>query len=313
MDYLRFAVRRLLQAIPVIFGVSLVVFFLIHLVPGDPARTALGIHATPQGVEKLHRLWGLDKSLPEQYLLFMKRLVTGDLGTSFRYEQSAGSLVIERIPVTLWLLAYSTFLTCLIAVPAAMLAASKSGAMRDRVVRWLSVVSLGIPGFWLGLVLIEYVAIKAGLFPPAGYGIGFAGHLESLFLPSLTIAAGLFPLVIRSLRAELLRVAEADFVTTARAKGLTERQIRYRHVLRNALAPSVTVLAVNISFLVGGTLVIEQVFSLGGVGTLMLQAINNRDFPVVQAVTLILALVVVLVNIMGDLVQALIDPRVEAR
>jgi peptide/nickel transport system permease protein len=132
-------------------------------------------------------------------------------------------------------------------------------------------------------------------------------------LPSLTIAAGLVPLVVRSLRAELLRVAEADFVTTARAKGLTERRIRYRHVLRNALAPTVTVLAVNISFLVGGTLVIEQVFSLGGVGALMLQAINNRDFPVVQAVTLILALVVVLVNIMGDLVQALIDPRVEAR
>jgi ABC-type dipeptide/oligopeptide/nickel transport system permease component len=313
MDYLRFVVRRLLQAIPVILGVSLVVFFLIHLVPGDPARTALGIHATPKGIESLHRLWGLDKSLPEQYLLFMKRLVTGDLGTSFRYEQSAGSLVIERIPVTLWLLVYSTVLTCLIAVPAAMFAASKSGAMRDRVVRWLSVVSLGIPGFWLGLVLIEYVSIKGGLFPPAGYGDGFAGHLESLFLPSLTIAAGLFPLVVRSLRTELLRVAEADFVTTARAKGLTERQIRYRHVLRNALAPSVTVLAVNISFLVGGTLVIEQVFSLGGVGTLMLQAINNRDFPVVQAVTLILALVVVVVNIMGDLVQALIDPRVEAR
>jgi peptide/nickel transport system permease protein len=177
----------------------------------------------------------------------------------------------------------------------------------------VSVVSLGIPGFWLGLVLVEYVAVEAGLFPPAGYGEGFAGHLESMFLPSLTIAAGLFPLVIRSLRAELLRVAEADFVTTARAKGLTERQIRYRHVLRNALAPSVTVLAVNISFLVGGTLVIEQVFSLGGVGTLMLQAINNRDFPVVQAVTLILALVVIVVNILGDFIQALIDPRVEAR
>jgi ABC-type dipeptide/oligopeptide/nickel transport system permease component len=313
MNYLRFVVRRLIQAIPVLIGVTIIVFFLIHLVPGDPARTALGIHATPQGIESLHRLWGLDRPLPDQYWLFIKRLATGDLGTSLRYEQSAGSLVIERMPVTLWLLIYSTILTCLIAVPSAMLAASKSGAIRDRVVRWVSVVSLGIPGFWLGLVLVEYVAVEAGLFPPAGYGKGFAGHLESMFLPSLTIAAGLFPLVIRSLRAELLRVAEADFVTTARAKGLTERQIRYRHVLRNALAPSVTVLAVNISFLVGGTLVIEQVFSLGGVGTLMLQAINNRDFPVVQAVTLILAVVVIVVNILGDLIQALIDPRVEAR
>lgn len=313
MEYLRFLARRLLQAIPVVLGVTIVVFFLIHLVPGNPARTALGQNATPQAIAALEHRWGLDTSLPEQYWLFMKDLVGGDLGTSLRYEQSAGELVVERLPVTLWLLVYSTVLIGLIAVPSALLAASKSGAVRDKVVRWLSVVSLGIPGFWLGLILVQYVAIEAGLFPAAGFGEGFGGHLESLFLPSLTIAAGITPLVVRSLRAELLRVAEADFVTTARAKGLSERRIRYRHVLRNALAPTVTVLAVNISFLVGGTLVIEQVFSLGGVGSLMLQAINNRDFPVVQAVTLILALAVVLVNIMGDLVQALIDPRVEAR
>ncbi|MBN9623617.1 MAG: ABC transporter permease [Actinobacteria bacterium] len=313
MNYLRFLARRFLQAIPVVLGVTIVVFFLIHLVPGNPARTALGTNATPQAVAALEHKWGLDTSLPQQYWLFMKNLLSGDLGTSLRYEQSAGELAIERMPVTIWLLVYATILTGLIAVPAALLSASKSGGVRDKLVRWVSVVSLGIPGFWLGLILIEYVAIETGLFPAAGFGEGFAGHLESLFLPSLTIAAGLVPLVVRSLRAELLRVAEADFVTTARAKGLTERRIRYRHVLRNALAPTVTVLAVNISFLVGGTLVIEQVFSLGGVGSLMLQAINNRDFPVVQAVTLILAMVVVLVNIMGDLVQALIDPRVEAR
>ena len=313
MAYARFLVRRLLQAIPVVFGVTIIVFFLIHLVPGDPARTALGVHATPKAIENLHHLWGLDKPLPEQYWLFLERLVTGNLGTSLRFKQSAGHLVIERMPVTLWLLAYSTFLTCLIAVPMALLAASRPGAMRDRVVRIFSVVSLGVPGFWLGLVLIEYVAVEARLLPSAGYGSGFVGHIESLFLPSLTIAAGLVPLVVRSLRAETLKIAGSDFVTTARAKGISERRIRIRHVLRNALAPSVTVLAVNISFLVGGTLVIEQVFSLGGVGTLMLQGINARDYTVVQAVTLILAFVVVFVNIIGDLVQALLDPRVEAR
>jgi peptide/nickel transport system permease protein len=313
MVYARFLVRRLLQAIPVVIGVTIIVFLLIHLVPGDPARTALGQHATPKAIENLHHLWGLDKSLPQQYWLFMKRLLSGNLGESLRFKQSAGALVIERMPVTLWLLAYSTVLTILISVPAALLAASKQGALRDRTVRMLSVASLGIPGFWLGLVLIQYIAVEQRLLPSAGYGSGFGGHLESLLLPSLTIAAGLVPLVVRSLRAELLKVAEADFVTTARAKGITERRIRLRHVLRNALAPSVTVLAVNISFLVGGTLVIEQVFSLGGVGTLMLQGINARDFPIVQAVTLILALVVVFVNIMGDLIQALLDPRVEAR
>lgn len=313
MQYARFLARRLLQAIPVVIGVTIVVFFLIHLVPGDPARTALGIHASPKAVEALREKWGLNDSLPQQYLTFMKGLLTGDLGTSLRYDQSAGALVIERMPVTLWLLGYATLLTCLISLPAALFAASKKGAIRDRFVQLLSVVSLGIPGFWLGLVLIEYISVEAGVLPSGGYGSGFTGHLESLFLPSLTIAAGIVPLVIRSLRAEILKVSEADFVTTARAKGLNERQIRLRHVLRNALAPSITVLAVNVSFLVGGTLVIEQVFSLGGVGALMLQAINNRDFPVVQAVTLVLALVVVSVNVLGDLAQALIDPRAEAR
>ena len=286
---------------------------LIHLVPGDPARAALGSHATPQAIERLHKEWGLDESLPSQIFRYLKRLLSGDLGTSLRFNQSAGSLVMERMPVTLWLLAYSTVLTCLIALPTSLLATSKPGAIRDRGVRVLSVISLAIPGFWLGLVLIQYVAVKGGILPSAGFGSGFAGHLESLLLPSLTIAAGIVPLVVRSLRAEMLRVSTSDYVTTARAKGLSERQIRMHHVLRNALSPSITVLAVNISFLVGGTLVIEQVFGLGGVGALMLEAIGARDFPVVQAVTLILALIVVVVNVMGDLLQALVDPRVEVR
>lgn len=312
MAYARFLIRRLLQAVPVVIGVTLVVFLLIHLVPGDPARTALGLRGSAEAVEQLHRQWGLDESLPSQYVLFLKRLVTGDLGTSLRYQQSAGTLVFERLPVTLWLIVYSAILTCLIAVPLALLAASRPGALRDKAIRVLSVAGLGIPAFWLGLILIEYVAIEAQLLPVAGYGEGFAGHLESMFLPSLTVAAGLVPLVVRSLRAEILKVAQSDYVVTARAKGLGEREIRLHHVLPNALAPSVAVLAVSISFLVGGTMVVERIFSLGGVGDLMLSAIRRRDFPVVQAVTLVLALIVISVNILGDLVQALLDPRVEA-
>lgn len=312
MTYARFLARRLLQAIPVVIGVTLVVFLLIHLVPGDPARTALGNRVTPEAIEALHHEWGLDRSLPDQYRLFVERLASGDLGTSLRYNRSAGALVVERLPVTIWLIVYSTVLTILIAVPLALWAASRPGALRDKSVRVLSVVGLGIPSFWLGLILIEYLAVKAQLLPAAGFGEGVAGHLESLFLPSLTVAAVMVPLVVRNLRAEILKVAESEYVTTARAKGLSERRIRLRHVLRNALAPSVTVLAVNVSFLVGGTLVIERVFSLGGVGELMLGAISTRDFPVVQAVTLVLAFLVVLVNLLGDLVQALLDPRVEA-
>jgi peptide/nickel transport system permease protein len=311
VTYLRFLARRVLQAIPVVIGVTIVVFILIHLVPGDPARTALGSHATPEAIQRLNHEWGLDRTLPDQYRLFVERLLSGDLGTSLRYERSAGALVIERLPVTIWLIVYSTVLTVLIAVPLAFWAASKPGALRDKSVRILSVAALGIPGFWLGIVLIQYLAVEAQLFPPTGFGSGIPGHIESLFLPSLTIAVAMASLVVRSLRAEILKVSESEYVTTARAKGLTEGRIKTRHVLRNALAPSVTVLAVNVSFLVGGTLVIERVFSLGGVGDLMLSAITARDFPVVQAVTLILALLVVVVNIAGDLVQALLDPRVE--
>lgn len=313
MAFARFFASRLLQAVPVLLGVTLVVFVLIHLVPGDPAQTALGPRATPDAVDALHSQWGLDRPLHEQYLLFMERLLGGDLGTSLRFGQSAGDLIAARLPVTLWLIVYSAVLACLFAVPLALWAASRPAALRDRVVRVISVVGLGVPGFWLGLVLIEVVSVNWLLLPAAGVEPGFLGHVESLFLPSLTIAAGMTPLVVRSLRTEVLRVTESDFVTTARAKGLTPHQIRMRHLLRNALAPSVTVLTVNVSFLIGGTLVVERVFGLGGLGDLMLTGIDARDFPLVQAVTLVLAVLVVIVNILGDLAQALIDPRVEVQ
>ncbi|MBS1678923.1 MAG: ABC transporter permease [Actinobacteria bacterium] len=313
MAYAGFLIRRLLQAIPVIFGVTFIVFWLIHLVPGDPARTALGLHATPAAIAKLHQEWGLDSSLPAQYLNYLGRLVTGNLGTSLRYQESAGTLILERLPVTLWLIVYSTVLVAIFAVPLALLAASRPGALRDRLVSIISVAGLGIPGFWLGLILIQYFAIEARVLPAAGFGSGFTGHLESMFLPSLTIAIGIIPMVVRSLRAEVLRTADLDFVVTARSKGLSERRIRWRHVLRNALPPSVTILMVNVGFLIGSTIVVELVFSLGGIGSLMINAINGRDFPLVQAVTLFFAFMVIFTNILGDLLQALLDPRLEAR
>lgn len=313
MAFAKFLVLRLAQSVPVLLGVTLVVFVLIHLVPGDPAQTALGPRATPEAIDALHRQWGLDQPLYAQYLLFMERLVSGDLGTSLRFGQPAGELIAARLPVTLWLVGYSAFLACLFAVPLALWAASRPAAVRDHVVRVISVVALGVPGFWLGLVLIEGVSVNWQLLPAAGFGEGIVGHLESLFLPSLTIASAMTALMVRSLRTEALRVEESDYVTTARAKGLTPHQIRMRHILRNALAPSATVLTVNVSFLIGGTVVVEKVFAMGGVGDLMLTGIDSRDFPLVQAVTLVLAVLVVIVNIVGDLTQALLDPRVEVR
>jgi peptide/nickel transport system permease protein len=311
VDRFAYILRRLVQAIPVLFGVTLLVFLMIHLVPGDPARTMLGVHATPQRVAALHREWGLDRSLPEQYWLYLKRLLQGNLGTSLFYRVSTASLITGRLPVTLWLIGYGTVLSILIALPLATLAATRKDRATDHAVRAVPLVGLGFPPFWLGIMLLLVFGLHAGrLFPVGGYGTGFVGHLQSMFLPALTVALGISPLLIRSLRASLLQVLESDYVTTARSKGLSERRVLARHALRNAVVSTVAVLGVNIAFLVGSTVVIEQVFALPGIGQLMLNSIFQRDFPVVQGVTLVFGIMVVLVYLATDVLHSLLDPRV---
>lgn len=311
MGRARFISRRLIQSIPVVIGVTLVVFLLIHLVPGDPARTLLGPRASPDAIAALHQQYGLDASLFEQYRLFLSRLMTGSLGDSFTYGVPTSDLIAERLPVTIWLVVYATILTCLLAVPLSVLAASRPGKLRDHLVRLGSVVGLGIPSFWLAILLIQFVAINTGAFPAGGFGDGFFGHVRSMFLPALTVAIGVAPLVIRSLRTEMLAVLDSDYVTTARAKGLSERHVRRHHVLRNSLVPAITILGVNIGFFIGATMVVETVFTLPGLGDLMIQAMNRRDFIVVQGVTLVLALMVIAVNVIADIAHAFLDPRVE--
>jgi len=311
VDRFAYILRRLVQAIPVLFGVTLIVFFMIHLVPGDPARTMLGVRATPSRVAALHREWGLDRSVPEQYWLYLKRLLHGNLGTSLFYRVSTASLIRGRLPVTLWLIAYGTLLSIVIALPLATLAATRKDKAADQAVRAVPLVGLGFPPFWLGIMLLLAFGLHLGrLFPVGGYGNGFFGHLHSMFLPALTVALGISPLLIRSLRASLLQVLESDYVTTARSKGLSERRVLARHALRNAVVSTVAVLGVNIAFLVGATVVIEQVFALPGIGQLMLNSIFQRDFPVVQAVTLVFSIMVVLVYLLSDVAHALLDPRV---
>ncbi len=311
MDRFAYILRRLLQAIPVLFGVTLLVFFMIHLVPGDPARTMLGVHATPARVAALHHEWGLDRSVPEQYWLYLKRVLHGNLGTSLFYRVSTASLITGRLPVTLWLISYGTVLSILIALPLATLAATRKDRPTDQAVRAVPLVGLGFPPFWLGIMLLLAFGLHLGrLFPVGGYGSGFVGHLHSMFLPALTVALGISPLLIRSLRASLLQVLESDYVTTARSKGLSERRVLARHALRNAVVSTVAVLGVNIAFLVGATVVIEQVFALPGIGQLMLNSIFQRDFPVVQGVTLVFGIMVVLVYLATDVLHSLLDPRV---
>jgi peptide/nickel transport system permease protein len=296
--------------VPVVLGVTILAFFLIHLIPGDPARTLLGVRATDQAVAELHQRWGLDKSLPEQYGMFMKRLVQGDLGDSLFYRRPARELIGQRLPATFWLLGYGTLLSILIAVPLATIAARKKDALRDQAVRAIPLIGLGMPQFWVGIMLILLMGLTVHWFPVGGYGHGFGGHLRSMFLPGLTVALGISPILIRSLRASMLSVLEADYVATARSKGISEWRVLTHHVLRNAVISTVTVLGINIGFLIGNTLVVERVFALPGIGSLMLDSIFNRDFSVVQGITLVYGLLVVLVYLTTDVVHSLLDPRV---
>jgi peptide/nickel transport system permease protein len=305
-----FIVRRLLMLVPVAVGVTIVVFFMIHLIPGDPARTILGIHATPQRIAILHKQWGLDRPLVSQYWLFMDRLFHGNLGQSLFYGGPAGPIIIQRIPPTLWLIVYAAVLAVLVSVPLATIAATRKDAVRDHVVRAVPLLGLGMPPFWVGILLVYLLAIKVRVFPVSGYGNGFFGHLHSMFLPALTVAIALAPVVIRALRASMLNVLGAEYITTARSKGVPAGRLFLRHVLRNAVIPAVTVLGINIGFLIGGTVIIENIFAIPGIGQLMINSIFQRDFPVVQGVTLVFGVLVVLVNLLADLSYAALDPRV---
>ena len=221
-----YVVRRLLHLVPIALGVTILVFFLIHLVPGDPARTILGNQATDHRVALLRHQWGLDRPLPVQYEKFMGRTVQGDLGTSLFYGVSAGRLVLDRLPVTLWLIGFGTLLSVLIAVPLAALAATQRDRIPDHIVRAVPLVGLGFPAFWVGIVLLlSSGSISVAASRSAATATASPGHLHSMFLPALTVAFGIVPILVRSLRASLLEVLESDYVVTARSKGLPERRV----------------------------------------------------------------------------------------
>src|SRR4051794_11398468 len=235
----------------------------------------------------------------------------GDLGDSLLYGDSVRSMIAQRAPVTIWLLVYSTVLAMLIAVPLATVAARRKDGAVDQVVRAIPIVGLGMPAFWLGIMLLLLLAADVWkVFPAGGYGSGLWGHIVSMFLPALTVAIGTAPLLIRSLRTSLLGVLGSDYIVTARAKGIPERRVLIRHALRNGLMPMITVLGINLGFLIGNTVVVEKVFALPGVGAMIFDAIQQRDFAVVQGVTLLLAVLVILVNIAIDVTYSLLDPRV---
>ncbi len=306
----RYLALRLAQVVFVAFGVTVATFGLLHLVPGNPARTLLGVHATAAEVAYLSREWGLTKPLPVQYADYADRLLHGDLGTSVYYQAPVAGLIGHALPVTLSMLAIGAVFGIAASVPLALLAATRPGRLADHAVRAVPMAGLGMPPFWIGFILLIVFALGLHLLPAGGYGTSLPGHLESLILPGLTVAAVTTPILVRSLRLALVEVLGSEFVAAATARGLSRARVLLRHALRNTMVPAVSVLAVNLGYLLGGTVVIENVFGLPGVGNLLLTGILNRDFDVVQSVTLVYALLVVLINLGADLAYAALDPRV---
>ncbi|HZT97034.1 MAG TPA: ABC transporter permease, partial [Chloroflexota bacterium] len=305
-----FVGHRLLQLIPVALGVTIITFFLIHLIPGDPVVQMLGNHYTPKAGAALRHSLGLDKPPWIQYLIFMGNLFHGNLGQSIFYQQSVTSLVFARVAPSLWLIAYSAVLAGLIAVPLAIVAALNRDGVLDQMIRATFLVTLSMPAFWLGVLLIYFLAVRVHIFPVTGFGSTPLDHLYYLFLPAVTIAVGFSAVLIRSLRNSILMVLEADYVDTARAKGLTRPRVFGRHVLRNAMMSTVTIFGINIAFLVGSIVIVENVFAIPGIGYLLVQSILQRDYSVVQGITLLIAVFIVGVNLLTDVIYALLDPRV---
>jgi len=310
MALLAYALRRVGQAVPVALLVTVLIFLLIKLLPGDPAAAILGERASDSAVKVLHRQWGLDRPLPVQYAVYLRNLFTGDLGQSFRYRTPVTDLLPRRSTVTFFLVVYSTLLSVVIAVPLAVVAASHPDRWPDHLVRGLITLPLASPGFWIGILLLILFALRLGWFPASGYGEGLGGHLRHLFLPALTLAQPLLAILTRNLRSALIDVQRTTYVDFARAKGLARRVVLVHHVLRAALLPIVTLIGVRLSYPIGGAVVVETVFALPGLGSWMVESILARDYMVVQTLTLVFALGAMLVTLVTDLVYPLLDPRV---
>jgi ABC-type dipeptide/oligopeptide/nickel transport system permease component len=307
----RYFAGRLVQAVPVLFGVSVIAFLLLRLIPGDPALAILGDRATPESLARLHRELGLDRPLVEQYFLFVWNALHGQFGTSATYRTDVGPLTFARVPVSLALVVYASAIALAISIPMATLAASRRGGPVDQGVRLLFTAILGIPAFWSGLLLALLLGVKARIFPVSGAGSGGLDTLWHLFLPALTIALAMSPILVRSLRSSLVEVIDADFVTTGQAMGLPRGVILRSYLLRNALLPVILVLSINVAWLLSGTVIAEQVFSIPGVGSLLVNSIGTRDYAIIQLIALLFAMLVLIVNLVTDLVFAFLDPRIK--
>ena len=305
-----YILRRVVYMVPVMLLITLLVFFMVRLVPGDPAAIMLGQRATEEAVTKLRDELRLNDPYWVQYGVFMKNIARGDLGESIRQRRPVTAILIDRLPPTLFLVTYAGVLSLLISGPLAAVAALKRGEWIDQVIRVYALLALAMPAYWIGMMLLQLFAVKLHVFPVAGFGEDLPGHLKSLFLPAISLAFAVSSVLIRSLRNSILETMDADYVRTARAKGLSGRSVFLWHVMRNSAMATATILAVNLAFLIGGTTIVETIFAVPGIGQLIVKAIFDRDYPIIQGITLTIGVMVLLINFLTDLSYALLDPRI---
>jgi peptide/nickel transport system permease protein len=302
--------------VPVVVVVSFVVFATTLLIPGDPAVTMLGEQSTQEQRDELRERMGLNLPVPVQYGRWVTSVASGDLGRSLRTQQKVSEMLLERLPVTLELTVASIALAALVGVPLGLVAAVKRNSWVDAGASFVSMFAMAVPNFWLGILLIVFVSIHLGWLPPSGYvpfSVDPVQNLKMMILPTLTLGLSMAGLVMRQTRASLLEVLSADYVRTARAKGAFEPRVVFHHALRNALVPVITVTGLQISTLLGGAVIVETVFSMPGLGRMIVDGIFERDFLAVQGAILAIVLGILLLNVLIDILYHAIDPRISSR
>lgn len=310
---LPYVVRRLVMLVPVLLGISILVFVAIRQLPGDPALAILGPSASPQEVQDLRKHMKLDDPILVQYGTWLGNALRGDFGTSHYYHGAVASEITDRLPVTFELVVMAMVLSLIVGIPSGVISAVRQNSKVDFIARLLNMLALSIPSFWLATLFLLLPAIWWGYAPPIGYVPLWEDpgkNLEQFYMPAISLAAASAATIMRMTRSSVLEVMRADYVRTARSKGLHERNVVWGHVLKNSMVPVVSVIGVQLAILLGGQVVVEEIFQLPGVGRLLIGALANSDYLVVQAIVLYLAVAVVLVNLAVDLLYAAMDPRI---
>ena len=326
--------RRLIGAIPVLLGISFIVFLLMHLAPGDPVYLLLGENATPDDVARVRQEWGLDEPLAVQYWQFISRAMVGDFGRSLKFGEPVMKLVLERLPATIELATVSLVVAILISIPLGVYSAIKRDTVVDHAGTGMALIGVSLPNFWLGIMLIYFLGGQWNLLPVAGrieYGLevraitglylldslltgnlaAFWSAVKHLLMPAVTLGTALAAIMTRITRSSVLEVMRQDYVMTARAKGLSEGAVVWRHILRNALITVVTILGLQLGALLNGSVITETVFSYPGIGDLLIQSISARDYRLTQVLILFFGIIYFAVNLLVDVVYTMIDPRIK--